>query len=184
MSVLPATSDLNLVITGSAGPNQLMIVRRAAERLGMRFVNAESEFEQRVAMPPQEFKARFGEARLRTLESEAVRDLALHRGAVLHMTGQMLGYSDHLARMQVSGYILCLVASLDAALTRFHIALGARFHDPSERALILGTLKRDWSVRGQPGVHELDTTDQNDQEVVTRIARLWADQMIELTRTP
>lgn len=184
MSLLPTTSDINLIITGSIGPSQLIVVRRVAERLGLRFVNAEREFERQADMPPAEFKALFGEARLRTLESEVISTLALYRGVVIHMNGQMLAYSDHLNRMRASSYILCLVASLDAWLTRLHVALGARFHNPSERALALGNLKRDWLIRGQPGVHELDTTHLTEQQTVDQIVALWAERVIEFTRIP
>jgi len=182
MSPLGATTDYNLVLTGSLGPNQLIIARRVAERLKLRFVDSERELEQRAEMPPAQFKTLFGEARTRALESQVIHDLALHRGCVLHISGQMLAYGDHLARIRDHSYILCLVATLDAVLTRLHIALGARYHVPAERALALGALQRDWAIRGQGGVHELDTTAMQDSEVIERITAIWSAQVIEFTR--
>lgn len=182
MSLLPTTTDYNLVLTGSIGPHQLIVARHVATRLNLPFVDAEQEVERRAEMPPAEFKDRFGEARLRTLESEAIRDLTLHRSTVIHVNGQMLAYGDHLARIRECSYILCLVASLDAVLARLHIALGARYHNPAERAFALGMLKRAWSIRGQEGVHEFDTTYMTEADMVDHIAALWAQRVIELTR--
>jgi shikimate kinase len=183
MSLLPVTPDLNLILTGSLGPNQVIVARRIAERLKLPFVDAEREVEKRAEMLPEAFKTLFGEARLRALESEVIHDLALYRGAVMQIGGDMLAHGDHLSRMLACGYIICMVASLDAVLTRLHIALGARYHDPAERALTLGLLRRNWSIRGRdPRVLEFDTTDLTEQEIIDRIAALWAEKVIEFTR--
>ncbi len=183
MSLLSVTTDFNLVLTGSIGPNQVIVARHIAERLRLRFVDAEREVEKRAEMLPSQFQTLFGEARLRVLESEVINDLALHRGAVLHISGQMLAHGDHLARMLSCSHIICLVATLDAVLTRLHIALGARYHNPTERALTLGLLRRDWSIRGRdPRIQEFDTTTLRDAEIVDKIAAIWADKVIEFTR--
>jgi shikimate kinase len=182
MMRLPTATDYNLIISGSIGPNQLIVARRAADQLHLPFVDAEREVERRAEMGVSEFKTLFGDARLRALESEVVRDLALHRGTAIHISGQMLSYSDHLERLRACSYVLCLVATLDAVLTRMHVALGARYHNPAERALALGHLKRDWSIRGRPGVVEFDTTGLPDDEIIERIARLWTQQVIDFTR--
>ncbi|MCC6614759.1 MAG: hypothetical protein IT320_14865 [Anaerolineae bacterium] len=182
MSLLPTTTDYNLVLTGSIGPNQLIVARHVAARLNLPFVDADQEIERHAEMLPSQFKDLFGEARLRALESEVVRDLTLHRSTVIHMNGQMIAYGDHLARMRECSYILCLVAALDAVLARLHVALGARYHNPTERAYALGMLKRAWSIRGKQGVHEFDTTDMTEADMVNRIAELWAQRVIEFTR--
>jgi shikimate kinase len=182
MSVLPATTDFNLILTGSIGPSQLIVARRVADRLKVRFVDVEQELERRAEMLLEDFRTLFGDARLRALESEVISDLALYRGSVIHINGQFLAHSDHLARIANSGYVLCLVASLDAVLTRLHIALGARYHNPSARTLAIGALQRDWAIRGKPNVHEFDTTHMSDAEIVDTIVNLWVQQVIEFTR--
>jgi shikimate kinase len=183
MTLLPVQPDLNLVLTGSIGPNQIMVTRRVAERLKLRFVDAERELEHRAEMLPDSFRTLFGEARLHALENEVINDLALHRGAVIHISGQMLAYGDHLARMHECSYVVCLVATIDAVLTRLHIALGARYHNPTQRALTLGALRRDWSIRGRdPRILEFDTTDLKENEIVDQISTLWAEKVIEFTR--
>jgi shikimate kinase len=183
MSLLPVSTDLNLVLTGSIGPNQIIVARRIAERLKLRFVDAEREVEKRAEMLPSQFQTLFGDARLRALESEVINDLALYRGAVIHISGQTLSHGDNLARMLACSYVVCLVASIDAVLTRLHIALGARYHNPAERALTLGILRRDWSIRGRdPRIHEFDTTALTDGETIEQIAALWADKVIEFTK--
>ncbi len=183
MSLLPTTTDNNLVLTGSIGPNQLIVARHVATKLNLPFVDAEREVERRAEMLPNQFKELFGEARLHTLESEVVRDLTLHRSTVIHMTGQMIAYGDHLARMRECSYILCLVATLDAVLARLHVSLGARYHNPTERSFALGMLKRAWSIRGQEGVHDFDTTYMTEADMVERIVELWAERVIEFTRS-
>lgn len=180
--MLPTATDRNLVITGSIGPNQQMVARRIAERLKLRYVDAEQAVEQRADMPIDQFKTLFGEARHRALESEIIRDLALYRGALINISGQMLAHSDHLARIANASYVLCLVASLDAVLTRLHVALGARYHNPAARDLAIGILRRDWALRGKDGVNEFDATYLTDAQIVDLVAALWTKQVIEFTR--
>jgi len=174
-------SDSNIVLTGYVGPNQLAIARRVAEQLKRPFVSVEALLEDRAELPMADVRALYGEARLKTLETEVVQDVALYRGAVLHIGGQMLLHGDHIKRLQQTGPVICLVATLDAVLQRLHLALGARYHDPRERALALGNLKREWAVRKQEGICELDTTGMAEGQIVEAIIVLWQDQM-ELRR--
>jgi shikimate kinase len=178
----PTSTDRNLVITGSMGPTQQIVARRIAERLKLRYVDAELEVERRAEMPIERFKTLFGEARHRALEGEVIRDLALYRGALINISGHMLAYGDHLPRMANASYVLCLVASLDAVLSRLHVALGARYHNPAARDLALGNLRRDWAIRGKDDVHEFDTTALTDADIIDEVAARWTKLVIEFTR--
>ena len=174
-------SDSNVVLTGYVGPSQLAVARRVAEQLKRPFVNVELRLEEHAGLPMAEVRTLFGEARLKTLETEVVQEVALHRGAVIHVGGQMLLRGDHIKRLHETGPVICLVATLDAVLQRLHLALGARYHDPRERALALGHLKREWAVRHQEHICELDTTGMAEGQIVEAVITLWQDQM-ELRR--
>jgi shikimate kinase len=168
-----ALSDQNLILTGYTGPNQPLIGRRVAARMQMRYFNIEQEIENRTGTPVNEIRTLYGESRLKTLESEVVQEAALYRSAVIRISGQTLLHGNHFARLEETGPVICLVASLDAILQGLHLALGARFHDPNERALALGYLKREWAVRTLHGIHEIDTTYMLDDEIEDRVISLW-----------
>jgi shikimate kinase len=168
-----AHSDRNLILTGYTGPNQLMIARRIAEKLGMPFVNYETRLEERADLPLTDVRARYGEARLKTLEAEVIQEMVLYRGAVMLVSGQTLKNADYFQRLSETGKIICLVATLDAVLQRVHLSLGARYHNPSERAVALGNLKREWSVRSLPGLREFDTTSLSEAQIIEAIVALW-----------
>lgn len=171
-------SDRNLILTGYIGPNQVVIVRRIAQTLGMPFVNFESRLEERADLPIDEIRLRFGAARVKTLEAEVIQELVLYRGAVMLISGQTLVHSDYLARLSDAGQVVCLVATLDAVLQRVHLALGARYHNPAERAIAVGNLKREWAIRNAPGVQEFDTTGMSETEIVLAIAGYWHEQAL------
>jgi shikimate kinase len=168
-------SDRNLILTGYTGPNQPAIGRQVAERLNLPFINVEAQIEDRSGSSIDEIKALFGESRLKTLESDVVHEAVLHRGAVIRISGQTLLHGDHLERLRATGPIICLVAALDAVLQRLHLALGARYHDPDERALALGNLKREWGARGREGVYELDATYMNTDQLVANVVSVWQE---------
>jgi shikimate kinase len=171
-------SDRNLILTGYSSPNQLMIVRRAAEKLGMPFVDFEARLEDRADMPLEAIRARYGEARLKTLQSEVVQEIMLYRSAVILISGHTLKTPEYFQRLSETGSILCLVAALDTVLQRLHLALGARYHNPSERAMALGKLKREWEVRKMPGIQEFDTSALSETQIIEAIVAFWREQAL------
>ncbi|MBI1256047.1 MAG: hypothetical protein GC204_01125 [Chloroflexi bacterium] len=166
--------DQNLILTGYLGPGQLAIARRVAERLRMPFVDFESILEDRADLSGEELRIRFGEARLKTLESELATEVALYRATVIHVSGKTL--LANYERMSETGQVICLVATLDAVLHRLHLALGARYHDPNEREIALGTLRREWAIRKQAGVTEVDTSYLSEDQMVEAIAACWREK--------
>jgi shikimate kinase len=172
----PFSIDQNLIVTGYIGPEQLQIVRAVAERLRLPFVDFEARLEVIAEMPSSELRALFGESRLKTLEAEVVGEMLLYRGAVIHISGQTLTAADHYDRLRATGPIICLVATLDAVLQRLHLALGARYHNPRERELALGIVRREWALRARPDILELNTTSMDAEAMVEAIVACWREQ--------
>ncbi len=166
-------SERNLILTGYTGPNQPQIGRRVAERLGVRLFNVEREIEERTGMTPAEIRTTYGESRLKTLESEVVQEAVLYRGAVIRISGETLMHGSHFERLKENGEVMCLVSSLDSVLQTLHLSLGARYHNPNERALALGELKREWAVRKLPGIHEIWTTYLTPDEIAEKVVEFW-----------
>jgi shikimate kinase len=165
--------DRNLILTGYIGPNVPALGQLIAERLRLPFVNVEAQIEARAGIPVGDFRDRYGEARLKTLEAEVMQAALLRRSSVIYVSGRSLMLSDYGQRIQQTGPIICLVATLDAVLQRLHLTLGARYHNPSERALAIAQLKREWAVRKLAGIHELDTTGMSEGEIVEAVITHW-----------
>lgn len=172
-SVAPA--DQNLILTGYIGPGQLSLARGVAERLRMPFVHFDARFEAAHGMPRDELRALYGESRLKTAEGELVDEIALYRSTVLYVSGQTLQTGEHLARLAATGPVICVVSTIDAALQRLHLALGARFHDARERDLAVGLMRREWSIRDREGVIAFDASYLNEREAIEAIAALWRE---------
>jgi shikimate kinase len=144
-----------------------------AERLRMPFVNTRLLVEERSGMSAEELRAQFGESRLKTVEAEILGEAVLRRSAVIRVSGRALLSNHHLTQLQETGPIICLVANLDAILQQLHLALGARYHNPHQRALALGHLKDEWVIRSLPGILELDATYLSEAETVEAVIALW-----------
>jgi shikimate kinase len=170
---LLTNADLNLILTGYTGPNQPAIGRALAVRLNRRLVNFDSRLESHTGMTLETIRNTYGNQRLKTLEYEIFDEVLLNRGAVIRVSGETLSHGDTLARIAETGPVICLVASLDAVLSRMHLSMGARYHDPAERDLMLGELQLAWSARGKPNVQEIDATDLNEDETIETVIQLW-----------
>jgi shikimate kinase len=170
-----SSTDRNLILTGYTGPGQRAIGRLVADYLKKPLVNIDMQIEERNGMALEQIRTQYGESRLKTLEAEVVQEALLHRSAVLRVSGPTLLHADYYERFQATGPIICLVASLDSVLQSLHLALGSRYHNPDERALALGVLRREWAVRAVPGIHELDTTSMSNEEIMFAVIELWQE---------
>jgi shikimate kinase len=140
----------------------------------MRFVDFDSRLEAFAEQPADEIRALFGESRLKTLEDQLLSEIALYRGALILISGETL-LRGALPLLRTTGPIICVTASIDAVLQRLHLAMGARFHDPRERDLAMGIVRRAWAVRGTEGVSLLDTSYLTDAGMVEAIAQRWRE---------
>lgn len=175
MAVFSSVTERNLILTGYIGPNQPLLGRQIAERLRMPFINVENVIAERVNLPVDEIRAYYGETRLKAIEGEIMQETLLRRGTVIRVSGRTLLHSGHLARLQETGPVMCLVISLDAMLQRLHVSMGARYHNPQERALALGQLRREWAVRTLPGLVEIDTTYISEADIITTVIARWQE---------
>ena len=165
--------DRNLILTGYIGPSQPLVGQQIADRLKMRYVNVDALLEQRGEMDVEDMRARFGETRLKMLENDVMQDVMLYRGAVIRVSGQTLLRTETTPRLIETGVMVCLVVALDAVLRRLHLSLGGRYHNPSERSLAIGHLKREWAIRKVAGVHELNVTELNEAEMISAVCAMW-----------
>ncbi len=174
----PLQGDLNLIVTGYLEPNRPRISRQLASRLGLRLVDVEREIEERLGQSPAHIRAQYGEGRLKAVEARAMDEIALHRRALIRVSGLTLINSGQLPAMQRHGLVVCLVASLDSILRRIHLTLGARYHDPAERARAIGELQREWRIRDMPDVVEFDATYISEAVLIERILRFWREMAL------
>lgn len=169
----PSPIDHNLILTGYSGPGQYAVARRVGERLRMPLIDFAARFEERNAMPADEMRAVYGDSRTKTLEGDLVSEIALVRGSVIHISGETLMHGDHHALLSGTGPVICIVATLDAVLQRLHLALGSRYHNPRERSLALGMVEREWAIRKQSDITEIDTSVLDETAVVEAVCTTW-----------
>ena len=167
--------DLNLIVTGYVEPNRPRISRQLAIRLGLELIDVEREVETRLGSTMEQIRETYGERRLKAIETAIMDELVLHRRALIRVSGNTLLNCGHLPELQRNGVIVCLVASLDSILRRIHLTLGARYHDPDERARAIGELQREWRIRDVPDVVEFDATTISDAILIERIVEYWRD---------
>lgn len=172
-------TDSNLILTGYIEPNKPRIGRGVAERLRMPFVDIEERIQDRMGEGIETLRDTFGERHLKTVEDELMKEMILHRNSVLRINGSILAHSDYLERLQSTGPVICLVARLDAILQKIHLTLGARYHNPSERGVELGMLRREWAIRKRDNIVELNATDLNEEALITQIIDLWQVVVIQ-----
>ncbi|MGQ9849564.1 MAG: shikimate kinase [Aggregatilineaceae bacterium] len=164
----------NLTLTGPMGVGKTTVGREVARRLGATFFDLENEILTREGQSAEEIRELFGEARLKTVEAATIRDLTLQRHAVLVVSGPAILDDLNRARLAEAGPILCLTCRLDEILRRMHVARGAWFHNPANRAALLSRLKREMRVTTLD-LPRLDTTHLPVEAVTAAVITFWLE---------
>ena len=178
MSSFFPISELNLTLTGYIGPDQLSLGQQVAANLHLPFVDLEQELASRAGLSVADIRTYYGETRLKSLETEIVHDSALRRGTVIRIGGRMLAHGDNYERLRATGPVICLTIGLGAMLQRLHVSMGARYHNPDNRALALGELERQWEARTLEGIHNIDTCDRTQEDIINIVSELWRELAI------
>jgi len=118
--------DRSIVLVGLMGSGKSTIGRRLAQRLGMRFADADDEIERAAGMTISEIFARFGEAHFRDGERRVIQRLLTGKPLVLATGGGAFINDD--TRALILGGSLCIW--LDADIPTLVDRVGRRSHRP------------------------------------------------------
>jgi shikimate kinase len=162
----------NLTLTGPMGVGKTAIGRAIARQLKAQFFDLENEILNREGQSAEQIRELFGEARLKTLEAETIRDLSLYRHTIMVVGGAAMLNEVNRARLLEAGPILCLTCTLNEILRRLHGARGAWFHNPANRGVILSRLKREMGVT-RLDLPKLDTSQLSVEETTAAVIEFW-----------
>ena len=162
----------NLILTGPMGVGKSAVGRAIAQQLKAQFYDLENEILSREGQSAEEIRELFGEARLRTLEAETIRDLTFYRHAIIAVSGPALLDTVNRGRLAESGPILCLTCALNEILRRLHATRGAWFHNPANRGAMLSRLKRELGVT-RLDLPQLDTSQLSTEGTTAAVIEFW-----------
>jgi shikimate kinase len=164
----------NLILTGPMGVGKTATGRAVAQQLKAQFFDLENEILSREKRSTEQIRTLFGEARLKALEAETIRDLTLYRHAIIAVSGPALLDTVNRERLAESGTILCLTCALNEILRRMHVARGAWFHNPANRGVMLSQLKRELGVT-ELDLPQLDTSQLSTEDTTAAVIAFWFD---------
>jgi len=172
MTLFETAPYQNIILTGAMGVGKTTIGRAVARRLKVEMYDLENEIMTREGQSADEIRELFGEARLKALETEALRDLTLRRQSVVVISGPAMLNEANRDRLVESGPILCLTCTLNEILRRMYVARGAWFHNPANRGVLLSRLKREMRV-AELDVQKLDTSELSIEDTTTAVIEFW-----------
>jgi shikimate kinase len=178
----PASYDrpyFNLILVGTTGGRLMQTGKLVAERQNARFIVLETEIRTREGYSVDDIRGLFGIARLRRVESDLCRELALQRGAVIGVPCNTLLDDENRTRLAESGAILALTCSLNETLRRMYIAQGAYFQDPATRDLTLDSIRRDLQALRLTASPALDTTRLTVEQCADYALAYWREHGAE-----
>ncbi|MDR7060939.1 MULTISPECIES: shikimate kinase [unclassified Sphingopyxis] len=126
-AAIPASiRDRSIVLVGLMGSGKSTIGRRLAQRLGMRFADADDEIERAAGMTISDIFARFGEAHFRDGERRVISRLLGEKPMVLATGGG--AFVNEETRALILQGSLCIW--LDADIATLVERVGRRSHRP------------------------------------------------------
>jgi len=101
----------NIVLIGFMGSGKTVTGQLLADRLGMRFIDTDSEVEAATGCNPSEIFSQHGEKRFRSEERLVVERVARLEGCVIATGGGVVLNADNMASLRRNGLIILLKAS-------------------------------------------------------------------------
>ena len=127
IGAIPASiRDRSIVLVGLMGSGKSTIGRRLAQRLGMRFADADDEIERAADMTISDIFARFGEAHFRDGERRVIARLLAGKPMVLATGGGAFINDDTRALILKDSLCIWLDADIQTLVER----VGRRSHRP------------------------------------------------------
>ncbi len=170
-----------MVLTGFMGVGKSAVGRRAAARLGRKFVDTDELIEARAGCTVPEIFAREGEAHFRTLEAEICRELSRGQGLVIATGGWTLGSPQNRAAIEAGGLVVCLAADVPTLIRRLEqteayrpmLQGGDGRQTPSNRESRVKTLLDARKATYHSFPLQVNTARWSVEEVTDRILALW-----------
>src|SRR5215470_20040364 len=176
-AIVAALAQRSIVLIGMMGAGKSSVGRRLATRLGIPFVDADSEIEEAAKMTIPEIFQKYGEADFRSVEARVIARLLDNGPQVLATGGGAFMHPETRAVVRQKGISFWLNADLDVLLRRVKRRTDRpllRIGDPAE------TLKRLMAER-HPFYAEADVTihsrDVPHEKVVDEILAALADRV-------
>jgi shikimate kinase len=119
-AILSLLGSRSIVLVGMMGVGKSSIGRRLAARLGVPFVDADSEIEKAAGMSIADIFARHGEADFRSGEARVIARLLDGGPQVLATGGGAVMNADTRAAIKAKGVSIWLSAELDVLLRRIN----------------------------------------------------------------
>ena len=147
LPAIPASlRDRSIVLVGLMGSGKSTIGRRLAQRLGMRFADADDEIERAADMTISDIFARFGEALFRDGERRVIARLLAEKPMVLATGGG--AFINEETRALILQDSLCIW--LDADIATLVERVGRRSHRPLLRNRDPGEVLRELAAVRNP----------------------------------
>lgn len=107
-----------MVLTGFMGTGKTYVGRVLAKKLGTTFIDTDTLIEKDAGMSIREIFERFGEARFRSLEREAISRVSDQESSVIAVGGGAIVDPANLEALRRNGIVICLTASPETILSR------------------------------------------------------------------
>ena len=168
---------MNVVLVGFRGSGKSTIGKLLSERTGREFVDCDDFIEKRTNLTIREIFERHGESHFRTLESEAIAELAKLDGKIVATGGgAVLKYQNMQVFKRAGGLVFFLKVSPEVAYERIQGDPGTRTRrpaltdkDPATEIREQITLRAPYYLQSADIVVPVDERTVND--IVDEIAR-------------
>lgn len=109
---------MNIVLIGFRGVGKTRVGRTLAEKLGMRFIDADENIQETHRVTIREIFETKGESRFRLIECDAIKELCKLDGIVLAVGGGAVLRYRNIRNMKRNGRVVLLEADVDTILDR------------------------------------------------------------------
>jgi shikimate kinase len=167
--------NMNLILIGPRGSGKTSVGRRAAGRLGLRFVDTDELVERRANMTIARMFEELGEARFREEEAAVIRSLEGERGCLIAAGGGAPCSGANRAVLASLGAVVWLRASAAVLADRIRGSGRPRLTPLPLEEEVEALLRERREAYAGAADREIDTDGKKEDEVIHELEHVWRD---------
>lgn len=163
----------NLILAGFVGVGKSTVGKAIASKLDVEIADIDDLIVKRERMGIRQIRQELGDARLKTLENDVVREAAFLRQAVIVVGGAAMLNQRNADLLSGTGRVISITCELGEALHRLHMAYEDIFRDAQERRHLISRLRREFGIADSDRYPQIDTTHLTIEQTVQELIFFW-----------
>ncbi len=164
---------MNIVLLGFMGTGKTVVGKLLAKKLGMRYIDIDTEIEKEEKLTISRIFSRLGEGHFRSLEKKKVSEISQGENQIISAGGGVVLNLENIRNLERDGVLFCLEARPDIIFERTCRHSHRPLLETADPQKAIEALLRKRKEYYQKVKNRIDTSDLTPEEVAEKVINIY-----------